>query len=42
MDNVPVRAGNFKQKNAAAQAKFTRYAVLSTLGMVACAVFVSI
>lgn len=42
MDNVPVRAGSFKQMNAAAQARFNRYAILSTLGMTATMFFVSI
>ncbi|MDK0713534.1 hypothetical protein P5E62_15630, partial [Clostridium perfringens] len=34
MDNLPVRAGNFKEMNAAHQAKNTRYMLLSSLGLV--------
>ncbi|XP_061188209.1 uncharacterized protein LOC133196316 [Saccostrea echinata] len=39
MDNVPVRAGDFKKMNAAAQAKYNRYAIISTLGLVGCIFF---
>lgn len=42
MDNLPVRAGNFKEMNAAHQAKNTRYMLLSSLGLVVVLYYVSI
>lgn len=41
MDNLPVRAGNFKEMNAAHQAKNTRYMLLSSLGLVVVLYYVS-
>ncbi|XP_022325190.1 uncharacterized protein LOC111125552 [Crassostrea virginica] len=33
MDNLPVRAGDFKELNGAAQAQYTRYMLLGSLFM---------
>ena len=42
MDNLPVRAGDFKELNGAAQAQYTRYMLLGSLFMATSIYFVSV